>query len=168
MVARARSSGRIEHVIETMVAEEYAHPVARAVVDMETILGECAGTPLWSLADKDVDELLPRAHALLGRVLGSVVLPLVREADRRDLASAFGAGSTAGWVRAQLRVTLGEARQLVNLAKAVDGDLASTGQALTEGRISPEHAQVIARSVADLPDEAADWVPAAAEQELLD
>jgi len=155
-------------VIETMVAEEYAHPVARAVADMETMLAECAGAPLWSLQDKDVDELLPRAHALLGRVVGSLVLPLVREADRRDLAGVFGAGSTAGWVRHQLRVTLGEARQLVNLAEAVEGDLAATGQALAEGRISPEHAQVIARSVADLPDEAADWVPAAAEQELLD
>src|SRR5262249_6951703 len=56
---------------------------------------------------------------------------------------------------------------VVGLAHAVDGDLAATGQALAEGRISTEHAQVIARSVAELPVEAADWVPAAAEQELL-
>src|SRR5262249_42872633 len=104
----------------------------------------------------------------LGRVLGSVVLPLVREADRRDLAGVFGAGSTAGWLRELLRVSLGEARQLVSLAEAVEGDLAATGQALTEGRISPEHARVIARSVADLPEEAAEWVPAAAERALLD
>src|SRR5262249_56716627 len=82
VVTCSRSSGRIKHVIETMVAEEYAHPVARAVADMETMLAECAGAPLWSLQDKDVDELLPRAHALLGRVVGSLVLPLVREADR--------------------------------------------------------------------------------------
>src|SRR5262249_31073727 len=123
---------------------------------------------LWSLQDKDIDELLPRAHALLGRVVGSLVLPLVREADRRDLAGVFGAGSTAGWVRHQLRVTLGEARQLVNLAEAVGGDPAATGRAWAEGRLRPAHAQVIARSVADLPDEAAEWVPAAAEQELLD
>src|SRR5215475_14203510 len=102
------------------LAEEYAHPVARAVADTETLLSECAGTPLWSLADKDVDELLPRAHALLGRVMGSLVLPLVREADRRDLAAAFDAASTPAWMRDLLRVTLGEARQMVKLAKAID------------------------------------------------
>jgi hypothetical protein len=156
-------------MVDTVLAGEYVHPVARAVADTETVLAECAGSPLWSLADKDVDELLPRAHALLGRVMGAVVLPLIREADRRGLAGVFGAGSTAGWVRNELRVSLGKARQLVSLAEAVvEGDLAATGQALVEGRISPEHAQVIARSVADLPEEAADWVPAAAERELLD
>src|SRR5215470_6299003 len=154
-------------MIDGIAAEECTHPVARAVADAETMLAECAGRPLWSLQDADVDDLVPRAHALLGRVMGSLVLPLVREADRRDQAAAFDAPNTAGWVRDLLRVTLGEARRIVSLAKAVDGDLAATGQALTEGRISPEHAQVIARSVADLPDEAADWVPAAAEQELL-
>jgi hypothetical protein len=150
------------------VAEaEYLHPVARAVADMEAMLGECAGLPLWSLQDKDIDDLVSRAHSLLARVMGSVVLPLVREGDRRDLATAFDAGNTAGWVRDQLRVTLGEARRMVSLAKAVEGDLAATGQALAEGRISTEHAQVIARSVAELPDEAEKWVPGAAEQDLL-
>jgi hypothetical protein len=88
-------------VSDHVAAEEYAHPVACAVAGMETMLGECAGAPLWSLRDKDIDELLPRAHALLARVMGSVVLPLVREGDRRDLAGTFGAGSTAGWVRDQ-------------------------------------------------------------------
>jgi hypothetical protein len=147
--------------------EGYVHPVARAVADAEAMLAECAGLPLWSLQDRDIDDLVPRAYGLLGRVVGSLVLPLVREADRRDLAAAFDSGNTAGWVRDVLRVTLAEARRIVSLAKAVEGDLSATGQALAEGRISPEHAQVIARSVADLPDEAADWVPAAAEQELI-
>src|SRR5215468_5598903 len=115
MVTWACSAGRIERMIDHVAATECAHPVARAVADMESMLAECAETPLWSLRDKDVDELLPRAHALLARVMGSVVLPLVREGDRRDLAAAFGVGSTAGWLRDQLRVTVGEARQMVNL-----------------------------------------------------
>jgi hypothetical protein len=147
--------------------EEHVHPVARAVADLETMLGECAGLPLWSLRDKDIDDLVPQAYSLLGRVMGNLVLPLVREADRRDLATAFDAGNTAGWVRDVLRVTSAEARRIVGLAKAVDGDLAATGQALADGRISTEHAQVIARSVAELPEEAAQWVPAAAERDLL-
>jgi hypothetical protein len=152
---------------DSVPAAEYVHPVARAVADTETMLAECSGLPLWSLPDGDIDDLVPRAYSLLGRVMGSLVLPLVREADRRDLAAVFDAGNTAGWVRDVLRVTLGEARRIVSLSKAVDGDLAATGQALVEGRISTEHAQVIARSVADLSDEAAEWVPAATEQDLL-
>jgi hypothetical protein len=152
---------------DSITVAEYAHPVARVVADAESMLSECAGLPLWSLQDRDIDDLVPRAYGLLGRVMGSLVLPLVREADRRDLAAAFDAGNTAGWVRDALRVTLAEGRRIVSLAKAVDGDLAATGQALAEGRISTEYAQVIARSVADLSDEAAEWVPAAAEQDLL-
>jgi hypothetical protein len=99
--------------------------------------------------------------------MGTLVLPLVREADRRGMAAVFDSGNTAGWVRDVLRVSLGEARRMVGLAKAVEGELSATGQALADGRISAEHAQVIARSVAELPQEAAEWVPAAAEQELL-
>src|SRR5262249_25568119 len=86
----------------------------------------------------------------------------------RGLAAAFDAPNTAGWVRDLLHVTFADARRMVQLAKAVDGDLAATGQALAEGRISAEHAQVIARAVAELPDEAAPWVPQAAERTLLD
>src|SRR5262250_3126633 len=147
---------------------ECTHLVAGAVSGTETLLGECVGLPLWSLSDKDIDGLVPRAYGLLGRVMGSLVLPLVREADRRGLAAAFDAPNTAGWVKDLLQVTFAEARRMVQLAKAVDGDLAATGQALAEGRISAEHAQVIARAVADLPDEAAPWVPQAAERTLLE
>src|SRR5262249_31352327 len=66
-----------------------------------------------------------------------------------------------------LRVPRAQARRMVELAKAVEGNLTATGQALAEGRISAEHAQVIADAVAGLPDAAAEWVPAAAEQGLL-
>jgi len=154
---------------ETVLTEGYLPPVARTVADMETALAERAGMPLWSLSDEDIDDLVPRTHGLMARVMGGLVLPLVREADRRGLAAQFDAANTAAWVQDLLRVTRGEARRMVELARAVvDGDLAATGQALTEGRISTEHAQVIARSVADLPDEAAEWAPAAAERALLD
>src|SRR5215468_12791775 len=101
-------------MVGSITTEEYVHPVARTVADMESMLAECAGLPLWSLQDKDIDDLVPRAYSLLARVMGSLVLPLVREADRRDLAAAFDAGNTAGWVRDQLRVTMTEARRMVS------------------------------------------------------
>src|SRR5262249_2205555 len=154
-------------MVDSLTAGEYTHPVAGAVAGMEAILTECAETPLWSLSDKDLDELLPRAYGLLGRVMGSLVLPLVREADRRDLAAVFDAGNTAGWVQYLLRVTRGQARRLAGRGEGGEGDLAATGQGWVGGRSGPDRAQVIAKPPAALPDGAAEWVPAAAEQELL-
>src|SRR5262249_8036145 len=117
----------------------YAHPVVRGVADIETVLGECAGAVLWSLSDKDIDDLLPRAYGVVGRVMGTLVLPLVREADRRGLGAQFDAANTAAWVHDVLRVPRAQARRMVELAKAVEGDLTATGQALADGRISLEH-----------------------------
>src|SRR5262249_6408797 len=121
MVTSARPTSRIERMVDNVVVAGYVHPVPRAGAGMETILAECAGGRLWSLPDKDIDELLPRAYGLLARVMGVLVLPLVREADRRDLAACFDAANTAAWVRDHLRVTPAEARRVVGLAHAVDG-----------------------------------------------
>src|SRR5262249_39015595 len=93
----------------------YAHPVVRSVAGIATVLGGCAGAAFWSLSDKEIDDLLPRAHSLLGRVMGTLVLPLVREADRRNLAAQFDAANTAGWVHELLRVPRAQARRMVEL-----------------------------------------------------
>ena len=140
-----------------MALGEYAHPVPAAVEAVETALAECVDAPLWSLSNKELDDLVPRAYALLGRVMGSVVLPLVREAERRGLAGEMDAPNTAAWLRWLLRVTPAQARKLVELARAVEDTVTATGAALAEGRISTEHAQVIARAVAQVPAEAASW-----------
>jgi hypothetical protein len=150
------------------VPGEYGHPVPAAVDAVEAALAECVDAALWSVSGKDLDDLVPRAYALLGRVMGSLVLPLVREADRRGLPAELDAPSTAAWLRWLLRVTPSQATKLVGLAQAIDGGgLSATGVALAQGRISTEHAQAIARAVAELPEEAAAWVPAAAEEHLL-
>jgi len=102
-------------------AGEYRHPVPAAVEAVETALAECVGAPLWSVSGQELDDLVPRAYALLGRVMGSVVLPLVREVDRRGLAGEMDAPNTAAWLRWLLRVTPSQARKLVEVAQAVDG-----------------------------------------------
>src|SRR5712691_2369907 len=144
---------RIERMVGDAAVVEYTHPVADAVATLESVLAECAGTPLWSLPVKDVDDLVGRAHALLARVTGTLLLPLVAEADRRGICTEFDAGCTASWLQYLLRMPRAQVRRLVDLARAVDedgGELAATGQALAEGRVSVEHAQVIAGAVADL------------------
>jgi len=56
----------------------YTHPIVNAVADLEAILEGCADARLWSLSVKELDDLLPRAHALLARITGTLVLPLIR------------------------------------------------------------------------------------------
>src|SRR6266705_1931001 len=99
MVTQAGWHSRIERMSEGAAPGEYVHPVPDAIAAVETTLAECAGTPLWSLSDKDLDDLLPRAHALLARVTGSLLLPLVREADRRGICAEFDAANTASWLQ---------------------------------------------------------------------
>src|SRR6266545_6937836 len=146
----------------------YTHPIGNAVAELEATLDGCADARLWSLSVKELDDLLPRAHALLARITGTLVLPLIREADSRGAHQEYDAASTAEWVRYLLRIPNRQAKQLVALARTVDTDLTATAAALAAGRISVEHAQAIAESVAALPAEAQAGVADAAEEHLLD
>src|SRR5690349_5830336 len=107
---------------------EYTHPVPAAVESIEAALAECVGAPLWSLSLKELEDLVPRAYALLSRVMGALVLPLIREVDRRGLPPEWDAPSTAVWLRWLLRVSPRDARKLLEFAQAVDGGgLEATG-----------------------------------------
>src|SRR6266536_5186508 len=167
MVTWARRSGRIEHMSGDAATVGHTHPIVNAVADLEAILDGCADARLWSLSVKELDDLLPRAHALLARISGTLVLPLIREADSRGAHHEYDAPSTAEWIRYLLRIPTRQAKQLLGLARAVDTDLTATGAALGAGRISVDHAQVIAESVAALPAEAQPAVADAAEEHLL-
>src|SRR6266508_3211632 len=149
-------------------ATGYTHPIVNAVADLEGTLDGCADARLWSLSVKELDDLLPRAHALLARITGTLVLPLIREADSRGACQEYDAASTADWVRYLLRIPARQAKQLIGLARAVEGDATATGTALAAGRISADHAQVITDSLAALPEQAEGWVADAAEEHLLD
>jgi Domain of unknown function (DUF222) len=71
------------------------------------------------------------------------------EADTDD---AQPAASTASWLRTQLRLGKGAARQAVHTARALfRGPLAGTAQALAAGDLSAAHAGVLANGTSDLP-----------------
>src|SRR6266536_1477831 len=168
MVTWARRSGRIEHMSGDAATVGHTHPIVNAVADLEAILDGCADARLWSLSVKELDDLLPRAHALLARITGTLVLPLIREADARGAHREYDAPSTAEWIRYLLRIPHRQAKQLTGLARAVEGDLTATAAALAAGRISLDHAQVIDESVAGLPDQVEAGGADAAEEHLLD
>jgi Domain of unknown function (DUF222) len=117
-----------------------------------------------------VDELAAQdLHGLPDPVAAARVLVLRRLLDRlegqwlRELAGVDGRGaagaeadtqalSTTSWLRNQLRMGAGAARQAVRTARALfRGPLQATAQALAAGEVSPAHAAVLAHGSGDLP-----------------
>ncbi|HSV64961.1 MAG TPA: DUF222 domain-containing protein, partial [Mycobacteriales bacterium] len=141
--------------------------VASVVEQISVLLGSCRDARLWGLSDAQVDELLVRVHQQLGQITGTLLLPLVREAESRGLAAAHDAPSMTAWLRDSLNVRPGEAGRLLRLARDLDGDLPETAAALADGAISVEHAQVIAEAVRALPAETPAETRVAAERELV-
>jgi hypothetical protein len=106
--------------------------------------------PGWGLSDPELDGAVLDCSALLAR-LAAVRLGLVREMHGRGSALREGATSTAALIRARLRMRPVDAQRLVDLALAMDDDLAATGAALIAGTISAEQAQAINLALRSLP-----------------
>jgi Domain of unknown function (DUF222) len=117
-----------------------------------------------------VDQLAAQdLHTLSDAHAAGRVLVLRRLLDRlegqwlRELAGVDGRGaagaeddtqapSTTSWLRNQLRLGGGAARQAVRTARALfRGPLAGTAQALAAGELSAAHAGVLAVGTSDLP-----------------
>ncbi|HEV2921099.1 MAG TPA: DUF222 domain-containing protein, partial [Actinomycetota bacterium] len=114
------------------------------------------------LTTQDLDGLTDavRAERVLGlrRLLDRLEGHWLQELAAVDARGAAGAdqdvrfGSTAGWLRARLRMGAGAARGCVRTARALfRGPLAETARALTDGQLSPAHAAVLAAGTHDLP-----------------
>jgi Domain of unknown function (DUF222)/HNH endonuclease len=143
-----------------------AHPVAAGVEAVSALLDEAVGGGLWSLPDEDLLALL-EAQERAAAKMTALGLALVREADGRDLAARAGAASTAALLRCRLRLRPCEAKARVELAAAVHGPMAATGQALAAGDISGDHARVVRRAVRALPTELPAGVAREAEAALV-
>src|SRR5512132_4626740 len=112
-------------------------------------------TAVEDLAAQDLDGLMDAVRAervlelrgLLDRLEGQWLKELAG-VDARGAAGAehdSQAGSTAGWLRARLRMGAGAARGCVRTARALfRGPLAATARALTDGQLAPAHAAVLA------------------------
>jgi hypothetical protein len=116
-----------------------------------------------ALAAEDLDGLADAVRAervlTLRRLVDRLEGQWLKELAGVDARGAAGAeqdrevGSTAGWLRARLRLGAGTAASSVRTARALfRGPLAGTGQALTDGTISVGHASVLAAGTRDLPD----------------
>ncbi|HEX2362031.1 MAG TPA: DUF222 domain-containing protein [Jiangellaceae bacterium] len=147
------------------------HPVTAALDAVADAVDATVGADVWALSDDDLAAALTTLEALASRQ-AEVGLRLVREADARDLARRKGAPSMAAWLRHRLRLRPGEARMRVELANRCDPpaeppldwaanpcagragwSMPATAVALAEGAVSVEHAAVVARTMAGLPED---------------
>jgi hypothetical protein len=85
--------------------------------------------------------------------LEAVWLSAAADFQRAGGPEQEGAGSMSAWLRRECRMAPGEASARVRVAAAVTGELATTGQALAQGAIGWRHADVIVRTVKDVPHE---------------
>jgi Domain of unknown function (DUF222) len=121
----------------------------------------------WSDQSDDdlvaVVELVEQGRSALAAVQSSALA----EADARDLGKQrLAYGSTGDWLTHLGGLRKGEGRRLVARAHALTGPLEATREAMAAGRVSPEQADVIVRSVDQLPSGTA--VRQRGEQVLLD
>ena len=153
--------------MESTTAGPPVHRLRQLVHRIRARLGEEAQAGWWSMTDADVTGVLEQLHALSAQV-DAALLSAVREVDRRDLGRTAGATSTATWLSGRLRVRPEHASRTVKLAAALDAGLPATAAASRAGRISVDHAGVIARAVQALPAEAGPVVRGEAERMLVD
>ncbi|MEU1241427.1 DUF222 domain-containing protein, partial [Micromonospora parva] len=102
----------------------------------------CVDAAAWALSEQDLIAALDAAHRIEQR-LAAVKLTLIRELDGRGTATAHGASSTTVWLRERLHLTITAARRLVDLASTLDTAHPGIRQALADGQITVDQAQVI-------------------------
>ncbi|KQZ89027.1 hypothetical protein ASD62_06630 [Phycicoccus sp. Root563] len=129
-----------------------------AVLDRCERAADLSGQAASVLID-DVDRAVTRLQALK--------LDLVAAVDRADLASDSGMTGTAAWLAARSRTDGATAAKEVRLATALGEGLRATRAALAEGRLSTEHAHVIARTAHQLPAGVDDAERASIERSLV-
>ena len=108
-------------------------------------------------------ELVEQTRAALAAVQAGAVV----EADARDLAKTkLHYTSTGDWLTHSGGLRKGQGRRIVKQAHALTGPLESTRTAMTAGRVSPEQAEVIVKSIESLP--SGEAIRARGEQTLLE
>ncbi|GLI01430.1 HNH endonuclease [Phytohabitans aurantiacus] len=140
--------------------------VREALEQLRSVAGRCAGAPVWSLHDADLVDAVHAIHDA-EQMLAAAKLHLVREIDGRNLPIAQEASSTSVWLRGRLHISIHTAGRMVDLARALD-QRPSLDAALSTAAVNVEQAQIVAKTVHDLTDEASADVVDLAEKTLIE
>jgi hypothetical protein len=123
-----------------------AAAMARLVVEIRDL-----DATWWAHQSDDLIAVVEQVEAARS-ALAAVQAGAVAEADARELARhRLHYGSTGDWLTHVGGLRKGEGRRVVQRAHALTGPLADTRGAMSVGRVSPEQADVIVRSIEALP-----------------
>jgi hypothetical protein len=136
-----------------------------ALEQLTTDAAKLAARTLWSLPDSELIESLEAAYRL-EQTAAAVKLHLVRQVEARGIPPAQRFRSTAAWLRSQLRLDHGPAREWVRNAALLDRRPV-VDDALCRGAVDVRQAAAIAAAVTDLPPEAGNEATATAEMLLI-
>jgi hypothetical protein len=138
-------------------ADPGALTVRQGVLPARLLAAAIAELAACDLAEHGDAALAAEVLALrrLADQLDGAWLRLLAAVDARGAAGAeagVNSGSTAGWLRAALRMSPATAARAVRSARALHrGALSATAHALARGEVSVEHAVVLADTTHDLP-----------------
>ncbi|MEU5964169.1 DUF222 domain-containing protein [Micromonospora parva] len=116
--------------------------MVEGLAQADAAVAGCVDAAVWAHSEQDLIAALDAAHRLDQR-LAAVKLALIRELDGRGTATAHGASSTMVWLRERLHLTITAARRLVDLASTLDTAHPGIRQALADGHVTLDQAQVI-------------------------
>lgn len=138
-----------------------ADECAREVLGVLDLCG-----PVGKLSVGAATRLIGDVDAAVAR-LQSIKLGAIAVVDKARVAEDAGMTGTDAWLAARSRSSGAEASRDLKLAKALDGGLAATGEALSSGELSTEHARVIADATAKLPEDLSEQEREAVECSLV-
>ncbi len=141
-----------------------SHPIVEATAAIDAALKQVADANPVFLATAEKEAALRELVSLEARL---VELRLRIMATAADVAETTAAHDVAEWLTVRARVRHEDARAELRLAAALDRRYPVLGRALREGNATLAHAQVIARTLDDLPSEVPEEVMALAETTLV-
>jgi hypothetical protein len=133
------------------------------LVVLKQALADCHQLCPWAWSPAELVDSVDEVHAMMQQI-AALELALIAEIDGQGVPVAQGASSTVAWLRDRHRISGGSAKRSVELARSLHRELPVASQALRDGTVNTEQAQVISAAVARVPGE----VRAAAEKQLVE
>jgi hypothetical protein len=144
----------------------HPHRVTSAIAEARSAIGSVADVPVWSMSPAETTTALAELAALAAQV-AELQARTLAHADRTVVHTQTGATSTANWYAVATQTTRQRSHGLTRLAAGLEAHEAIR-TALAAGRLHPDQAEVILRSLTELPEALDPDVTAKAEAHLLD
>src|SRR3954452_16745979 len=127
----------------------HPHRVSSAIAEARASIGSVAGVPVWSMDGNETSSAIAEIGSAKAQ-LAELEARLLTHADRIDIAGDTAAASTATWHAHATTTTRAAAHRLFRAAQGPEVH-EPTRDALADGMLQVEQAEVILRALDELP-----------------